>query len=421
MILSDDEKRMLEGEYGPGTQRAMAFLKTLGEALDAEKMVRVTSTHILPDMPTEYLEQMTEGVTGMRTMVSLMPCFDPHYWREKYGIVSTDKLIGGVGLTDEQAYAKNMAILNQLGVIPTFTCTPYTVGIVPRRNDTVIWSGTSGQNAANSMFGARAPRQSLATSIASSITGVAPYEGLMKPENRCAELQIDTGELDVGNFTHADFGALGYYIGKVAGTRNVVFDGLPRTMTIEQCKYLTSPLTVDGACTMCHMVGVTPEAPTLEAALGGKKPREVVAVTRKDLQAVRDMFNTVSPGAVQLAVFGCPHLTITELRELASLLEGKRLKAGAQITVGVSNMTCGLAKEAGYVDTIEKAGAIMTNCCVSGQNPLVHIKGVDAVATNSARGARFFQTQTAGRCRTYYGDMKDCVDLVTAPRERGHQ
>jgi predicted aconitase len=90
------------------------------------------------------------------------------------------------------------------------------------------------------------------------------------------------------------------------------------------------------------------------------------------------------------------------------------LKAGAQITVGVSHMTYGLAKEAGYVDAIEQAGAIMTNCCVSGQNPLVHIKGVDAVATNSARGARFFQTQTAGRCRTYYGDMKDCIALVTA-------
>ena len=164
---------------------------------------------------------------------------------------------------------------------------------------------------------------------------------------------------------------------------------------------------------MCHMVGVTPEAPTLEAALGGKKPSEVVGVTKKDIQDVRDMFNTVSPNEVKLAVFGCPHLTITELGELASLLDGRRLKEEAQLMLGVSNMTCGLAREAGYVDTIEKAGAILTNCCVSGQNPLVHISGVDAVATNSARGARFFQTQTAGRCRTYYGDMKDCVDLVT--------
>ena len=414
MQLTDEEKRMLDGEYGPGTQRAIAFLKTLGEALEAEKMVGVTSTHILPDMPTEYLEQMTEGVAAMRTMVSLMPCFDPQYWRERYGIVSTEELIGGVGLTDERDYSRNMAILKKLGVIPTFTCTPYTVGIVPRRNDTVIWSGTSGQNAANSMFGARAPRQSLATSVASSITGVAPYEGLMKPENRFAEVQIDTGELDVGNFTYADFGALGYFIGRMAGTRNVVFEALPRTMTIEQCKYLTSPLTVDGACTMCHMVGVTPEAPTLEAALGGKKPKEAVKVSTKDLQGVRDMFNTVTPAEVQLAVFGCPHLTFTEVRELAALLEGKRLKAGAQLMVGVSHMTAGLAKEAGYVDAIEQAGAIITNCCVSGQNPLVHIQGVDAVATNSARGARFFQTQTAGRCRTYYGDMKDCVALITA-------
>jgi predicted aconitase len=413
MILSDEEKKMLEGEFGPGVQRAMAFLKTLGEALGAEKMVKVTSTHILPDMPADYLEQMAEGVTQMKTMVSLMPCFDPIFWREKYGIVSKEKLIGGVGLTDEKDYAKNLAILKKLGVIPTFTCTPYTVGIVPRKNDVCIWSGTSGQNAANSMFGARAPRQSLATSVASSIAGVAPYEGLMKPENRFAELLIETKELDPAGFTPASFGALGYYVGRLAQTRNVVFNGLPPTMTIEQCKYLTSPLTVDGACTMCHIVGVTPEAPTLEAALGGQKPRQVVNVTRKDLRDVRDMFNTASPAEVRLAVFGCPHLTIMELGELASLLAGKRLKEGAQLVVGASNMTYSLAREAGYADVFEEIGAIVTNCCVSGQNPLVHILGVDAVATNSARGARFFLTQTAGKCRTYYGDMKDCVDLVT--------
>lgn len=420
MFLSDEEKRMLDGEYGAGTQRAMTFLKTLGEALDAEKMVKVTSAHIISALPTEYLEQMTEGVTKTRTMVSLMPCFDPTYWREKYGIVSKEETIGGVGLANENQYVKNMALLRNLNVLPTFTCTPYTVGIVPRHNDVCVWAGTSGQNAANSMFGARAPRESIATCVASSITGVVPYQGLLKPENRFAELLINTEELDIGNFTLADYGALGYYIGKVARIRNVVFDGLPNTMTTEQCKYLTSPLTVDGACTMCHMVGVTPEAPTVEAALGGKKPKEVVRVRKKDLQDVRDMFTNAGGNEVKLAVFGCPHCTIIELAELASLLEGRRAKEGTQLMVGVSNMTYALAKEAGYIDAIEKVGAIFTNCCVSGQNPLVHIIGVNVVATNSARGARFFQTQTAGRCRTYYGDMKDCVSLVTATSERSY-
>jgi predicted aconitase len=412
MVLNDEEKKMLQGECGLGTQRAMDFLNQLGEGLEAEKMVKVTTTHILPDMPTELLEQMTEGVTQTPVVVSLMPCFDPIFWREKYGIVSKEKLIGAVGITDEKDYAKNLAILKKLKVLPVFTCTPYTVGIVPRRNDVCVWAGTSGQNAANSMFGARAPRQSLTTSIASSIAGVVPYEGLLKPENRFAQLQINTSELDITNFTLTDFGALGYFVGKIARTRNVVFDGLPGNMTTEQCKYLTSPLTVDGACTMCHIVGVTPEAPTLEVALGGKKPEEIVKVTGKDLEDVRAMFTKISGNEVKLAVFGCPHLTIMELRELASLLDGKKLKEGKSLMVGLSRMTYGLAKTAGFIDPIEKAGAILTDCCVSGQNPLVHIKGVDAVATNSARGARFFQTQTAGKCRTYYGDMKACVNFI---------
>jgi predicted aconitase len=375
-------------------------------------MVKVTTTHILPDMPTELLERMTEGVIRTPVMVSLMPCFDPVFWREKYGIISKEKLIGAVGITDEKDYAKNLDILRRLGVLPVFTCTPYTVGIVPRRNDVCIWSGTSGQNAANSMFGARAPRQSLTTSLASSIAGVVPYEGLLRPENRFARLQINTSDLDVTDFTLADFGVLGYFVGKTARTRNVVFNGLPDNMTIEQCKYLTSPLTVDGACTMCHIVGVTPEAPTLELALGNKKPEDIVNVTEKDLENVRALFTNISGNEVKLAVFGCPHLTIIELRELASLLDGKKLKEGKDLIVGLSKMTYTLGKTAGFIDPIEQAGAIITDCCVSGQNPLVHIVGVDAVATNSARGARFLQTQTSGRCRTYYGNMKECVDLI---------
>jgi cis-L-3-hydroxyproline dehydratase len=414
MYLTDEEKRMLEGEYGRGTQKAMDFLKRLGEALGAEKMVRVTSAHIFSTVPTEFLEQMTEGVMKTRTLVSLMPCFDPIYWREKYNIVSQEETVGGVSLASESDYVKNIAIMKKLNVLPTYSCTPYIIGIVPRRNDVCVWAGTSGQNVANSLFGARAPRHSVATSVASAIAGIIPYQGLLIPENRYAELLINTRELDVANFTVTDYGTLGYYVGRIAGTRNVVFDGLPNTVTLEQAKYLVSPLTVDGACTMCHIVGVTPEAPTLEVALGGKKCKEVINVRSKDLQEIRDMFNTASSNEVRLAVFGCPHLTIVELRELAAFLKGRRAKEGNYLMVGVSNPTYALAKDAGYADIIEKAGAIVTNCCVSGLNPLVHISGVSFVASNSARAIRFFRTQTAGRCRTYFADMEECTKLVTS-------
>ncbi len=414
MLLNDEEKKMLDGEYEPGTQRAMRFLTNLGEALDAEKMLKVTSAHVHGFFPTGFLEKMTEGVTKPRTMVSLMPDFNPEYWRKNHNIIpEKGSLVGGVQFTSEEDYAKNMEICKRLNFLPTFTCTPYTVGIVPRRNDVCIWAGTSGQTATNSLFGGKAPRHSSATAIASAIAGVIPYVGLARPENRYAEVLINTRELDIADFTISDYGALGYFVGSIATTRNVVFDGLPNTMSLEECKYLTSPLTVSGACTMCHIVGVTPEAQSLEAALGGKQPKEVVNVTKKDLHEIRDMFTNITSDGVKLAVFGCPHLTVIELAELAGLLEGRKVKEGAQVMVGVSNMTYMLARNAGYIEPIEKAGVIVTNACVSGLNALVHISGVDAVATNSIRAARFFQTQTGGKCRTYYRDAMECIQLTT--------
>jgi len=36
VLVSDQEKRMLDGEYGAGTQKAMSFLNTLGESSGVE-------------------------------------------------------------------------------------------------------------------------------------------------------------------------------------------------------------------------------------------------------------------------------------------------------------------------------------------------------------------------------------------------
>ena len=44
MLLTDEEKRMHPGEYGPGVQRAMDLLVKYGNAFDAERLVEV-----LPD------------------------------------------------------------------------------------------------------------------------------------------------------------------------------------------------------------------------------------------------------------------------------------------------------------------------------------------------------------------------------------
>lgn len=413
MILTDEEKRMLDGKYGPGTQMAINLLKIFGDAFDAEKMVKVNIVHISTNVPTDMLEQMAEGVSQVRTSCSLHAVFDPGYWREKYGLVGKKgELIGSIITTDEEEFSKRLSIWKRLGFLPTFTCVPYTIGFLPRQGDVFVGTGSSGQVVANSIFAAMAGRESASTALAAAITGVTPYIGLLRKENRHAEVLVKVKELDFDKFTNADYGALGYYIGSVAGTRNVVIDGLPTTVSLEQCKFITSPLPVSGACTICHIVGVTPEAPTLDAALGGKKAREEVKVGEKELKETYGKLTSATDRKVDLVLIGCPHCLISELREIACLLEGKKVKEGVRLLVATSNSTYALAKDAGYADIIERAGCIISNCCATGSNPLFLLGGARIVATNSSRGAHYMPRMTAGKTETWYGDIKDCINAA---------
>lgn len=46
MYLTDEEKRMLDGEYGYGAQTGMKILVALGKVFDAEKLIPVRSAHV---------------------------------------------------------------------------------------------------------------------------------------------------------------------------------------------------------------------------------------------------------------------------------------------------------------------------------------------------------------------------------------
>ena len=161
---------------------------------------------------------------------------------------------------------------------------------------------------------------------------------------------------------------------------------------------------------MCHIVGVTPEAPTLEAALGANEPKEIVNVGKREIKETYQKLSNASDNQVDLVVIGCPHCTIRELKEVASLLEGKKVKEAVRLLVATSNPIYTLAKEAGYADIIEKAGSIISNCCATALNPLVYLDGARVVATNSSRGAHYIQRLSGGKTETYYGDVKECIN-----------
>ena len=234
--------------------------------------------------------------------------------------------------------------------------------------------------------------------------------GLLKKENRYAELLVKVDKnIDINNFTEADYGALGYFIGGMAGPRNVAIEGLPSDITFDNGRMLLSPLPVSGACVMCHIVGVTPEARTVEEALGGRKP-ESIMVGEKDIVEAYQKLNNATRNEVDMVAIGCPHLTIGDIGELTSLIEGKRVSQNLRLVVGISNPVYTLANECGYTEAIERAGGMFVNSCIGPLNPFMFLKnGVKFAATNSARGAHYMQRMSQGKTKTFYGDMRKCV------------
>ena len=74
-------------------------------------------------------------------------------------------------------------------------------------------------------------------------------------------------------------------IGRRCGERIPAIVGLPAATTDDDLKALGAVSASAGAVAMFHAVGLTPEAPTLEAALQGGRPEETIRLTADDLRA----------------------------------------------------------------------------------------------------------------------------------------
>jgi len=420
MKLTDEEKEMLDGGFGPGVQRSMNLLVRWGELFGAERMVKVNGVHLSTNFPTDAVREMSEGAQEAKAFSTTHAVYDPKYYREKFGIV-VDKIAGGYATTDEEKFTERMELLRNLGFLPTFTCAPYAIGILPQPGDVLCMTGSSGQVISNAFFASRAGRESVSTCFAAAMTGRTPLIGLLKQENRYAEVLAKLeGDLAPVEFTEADYGALGYHLGGIAGPRTLAVEGLPQDLTFENGRMFVSPLPVSGACVMCHIIGVTPEALTLEQALGGGKP-ETVSVGKAQIAEAYEKLSDAESRDVDMAVIGCPHLTIKDIGLLASLVAGKKTSANVRLVVGVAEPVYTLAKACGYTDPIEAAGGMFVNSCISALNPFMFLaeNRAKVAVTNSARAAHYMQRMSGGRTKTLYGDMKRCIKAAITGKWEG--
>ncbi|MBW1783469.1 MAG: aconitase X catalytic domain-containing protein [Deltaproteobacteria bacterium] len=407
MILTDLEKAMGNGDYGSGIRKCMDILIKFGEAFGADRMVPLSSAHTMPKEPPELLQEMTEGVrqTGVFTSLhSLMSAFSPRSWKQ----MGIPEAFAAKELCD---YEERESIYGQAGFYQTYTCLPMLTGNLPLKGQFISWIGTGAQLLSNSLMGARCNRDGTIINLASAIVGRAPYRGLFLDENRHAEVLVTLEGVDPATLTYAQLGAVGYHVGAKAEDRNIVMGNLPDHLDLTQLKYLMAPLSVSGSVSICHIAGLTPEAPTIETALNRRKPSEVIIVGPNHIRDALSQYEG-DLNHVDMAIFGCPHCTVSEVKLLASFLEGKKISGAKRLWLGMPYPLYYLAQQMGYVRMVEDAGGVFASSCMAMIPDAPIPEGVKTIATNSFKAAHYISRLTKGAVKVIIGDMEACVHAV---------
>ena len=123
------------------------------------------------------------------------------------------------------------------------------------------------------VIGARTERYGDFTDIACAVMGRVPDAGLHRDEARRATLVLRLGSDVPDRLLGSDalFPPLGIVLGRRAGSRVAPSPACPRTIR-GPAEGGRGRAASSGSVAMFHVVGSTPEAPTLEAALAGNEP-----------------------------------------------------------------------------------------------------------------------------------------------------
>ena len=242
----------------------------------------------------------------------------------------------------------------------SYNCTPYIATNVPNFGEICAFSESSATPYINSVWGARSNRESANSALCAAITGYVPEYGLLLDENRKGDILVRVEANMKSDYEYHLLGMMGDKIGEGIP----VFTGLPKHISSEALRNLGAQLNTSGAYGMYHIVGCTPEAPTLEAALGGKKPKHEVVITDKDLLDFQEEYSDKAHDGnkVDFAMFGCPHFTLKEAMYIAKHIEGKKLVLPMYILV--SSDAAEMARRMGITDILTAAGAeIIPDSC----------------------------------------------------------
>ena len=415
--LDDTERALLSGEGGKARAMAMRIVVSAAELLGAGSLVEITSAHIdgclhHGDGGVEFAEALVAGGGSVAVPTTL-------------NVGALDLLHPGVVRADArktEMARRQMEAYVTMGAQPTFTCAPYQVGHEPGVGEQVAWGESNAIAFVNSVLGARTERYGDFLDACCALTARAPLHGLHRTENRMATVVVDASTVPRALVSRdVFFPVLGTWLGLTVGSEIAVITGLPEDTSRDRLKALGAAAASTGSVALFHVVGVTPEAETLEAAIGmdGAEragppgwtsqplrplPRRI-SLDAPMLRSALDRLSTAPTAeTIDAVAVGSPHFSLDEFRQLARLVPNERFSV--PFYACTARRTLEEIEAAGLVDPLRRAGVeIVVDTCVVVTPILPARDGV--LMTNSGKFAHYGPSNTG--YDVVYGSLEDCV------------
>mgnify|MGYP000416389853 CR=1 FL=1 len=419
--LTEYEQAMLDGEFGRYKQIAMQHVVDFADAMGAEELVKISKVHMCVGCPPlgygisdDFDEHFRRTFLCTEEKISFEG-YDPEVYVQSDG-GAVDQYDPSAMYLSDKLFRQNRErelMYGEKGASIVGSCTPYLSGWLPMRGETFMTTESSNVLFSNSVFGAMGNANGVAACAWAAITGRGPKCGMHISENRLAKVEV---RVKCQCETPRDWDIIGYTLGrKIIEHNNAipVLTGDFHNVDIIRLKRMFAAIATTSGLEMCHIEGITPEAPTKEIALGGKKEYPVITLNEDDYKESERRLCDTGSGPVQLISVGCPHYSLEEIRDAAAYIKGKNVCEGVRLIFWTSCSIREAARLSGYLDVIEKAGAtIGTNGCplVQGQECY---KGVTGMAVDAAKQAHYNRSWLKGG-KMYYGTMEQCIDAAVS-------
>jgi cis-L-3-hydroxyproline dehydratase len=413
---------LLSGENGPAAALAMSILVRMADVYGAESLMDISQAHVdstiyLGDATLEFAERLAGLGAKVAVPTSLnVSGVDECGWKEW-------------AVTPEWAAkaARQMLAYEKMGAVPTWTCAPYQTSMRPAFGQQIAWGESNAIAFANSVIGARTERYPDLLDICCAITGRVPAVGLHLTEHRAGQMLFRLADIPLALQQDDQFFAvLGHYIGRIAEERIPVIDGILVTPLEDQLKAFSAAVASSGRVALFHMVGVTPEAPTLEAAFQRSAPLNrsatgettgdhipTIDITVADLRAARRELTTADGRELDMVILGSPHFSLAEFGLLAPLVAGQRVHPRVKFLITSSRLMKERAHETGVLEPILSFGAQITlDTCILA-SPMLPPE-IRTLMTNSAKYA--YYAPSLLNTRVTFGSLADCVRSAIAGR-----